>query len=58
MTLAYMYGYGYGFGSNWLILVGVPLIIGLIGAVPGQERFQEMGRGPRHFEHHRRGSGP
>jgi hypothetical protein len=30
MTLAYIYGYGYGMGSNWLLLVGIPLIIGLI----------------------------
>ena len=40
MTLAYIYGYGYGMGSNWLLLVGIPLIIGLIAQfrarVPGQ----------------------
>ena len=43
MTLAYMYGYGYGFGSNWLILVGIPLIIGLIAQFRVSSAFKKWG---------------
>jgi Zn-dependent membrane protease YugP len=43
MTLAYMYGYGYGFGSNWLILVGIPLIIGLIAQFRVTSAFKKWG---------------
>src|SRR6478672_12293805 len=44
MTLAYMYGYGYGFGSNWLILVGIPLIIGLIAQFRVSSAFKKWGQ--------------
>jgi Zn-dependent membrane protease YugP len=43
MTLAYIYGYGYGFGSNWLILVGIPLIIGLIAQFRVKSAFKKWG---------------
>ena len=44
MTLAYIYGgYGYGFGANWLILVGVPLIIGLIAQFRVSSAFRKWG---------------
>jgi len=43
MTLAYMYGYGYGLGSNWLILVGIPLIIGLIAQFRVRSAFKKWG---------------
>ena len=43
MTLAYMYGYGYGLGSNWLILVGIPLIIGLIAQFRVSSAFKKWG---------------
>jgi Zn-dependent membrane protease YugP len=43
MTLAYMYGYGYGMGSNWLILVGIPLIIGLIAQFRVSSAFKKWG---------------
>src|SRR5256885_15891662 len=43
MTLAYIYGYGYGFGSNWLILVGIPLIIGLIAQFRVSSAFKKWG---------------
>src|SRR5438552_1325829 len=43
MTLAYMYGYGYGFGSNWLILVGIPLIIGLLAQFRVSSAFKKWG---------------
>src|SRR3954464_5433311 len=42
MTLAYIYGYG-GFGSNWLILVGIPLIIGLIAQFRVSSAFKKWG---------------
>jgi uncharacterized protein len=43
MTLAYIYGYGYGMGSNWLILVGIPLIIGLIAQFRVSSAFKKWG---------------
>src|SRR5437773_1611457 len=43
MTLAYIYGYGYAFGSNWLILVGIPLIIGLIAQFRVSSAFKKWG---------------
>jgi len=43
MTLAYLYGYGYGLGSNWLILVGIPLIIGLIAQFRVSSAFKKWG---------------
>ena len=42
MTLAYIYGYG-GFGGNWLILVGIPLIIGLIAQFRVKSAFKKWG---------------
>jgi len=41
MTLAYIYGYG--FGANWLILVGIPLIIGLIAQFRVRSAFRKWG---------------
>src|ERR1041385_3876593 len=41
MTLAYIYGYG--LGSNWLILVGIPLIIGLIAQFRVKSAFKKWG---------------
>ena len=43
MTLAYIYGYGYGIGSNWLLLVGIPLIIGLIAQFRVRSAFKKWG---------------
>src|ERR1041384_7163766 len=43
MTLAYIYGYGYGIGPNWLILVGIPLIIGLIAQFRVSSAFKKWG---------------
>jgi uncharacterized protein len=43
MTLAYIYGYGYGFGSNWLLLVGIPLIIGLLAQWRVHSAFKKWG---------------
>ena len=43
MTLAYIYGYGYGMGSNWLILVGIPLIIGIIAQIRVSSAFSKWG---------------
>src|SRR4029077_9009416 len=43
MTLAYIYGYGYGFGSNWLLLVGIPLVIGLIAQFRVTRAFKKWG---------------
>src|SRR3954471_15571384 len=40
--LAYIYG-GYGLGSNWLILVGIPLIIGLIAQFRVSRAFKKWG---------------
>src|SRR3954466_3856975 len=40
--LAYIYG-GYGLGANWLILVGVPLIIGLIAQFRVSSAFKKWG---------------
>src|SRR3954463_13836565 len=40
--LAYIYG-GYGLGANWLILVGVPLIIGLIAQFRVHGAFKKWG---------------
>ena len=39
--LAYIYGYG--FGPNWLLLVGVPLIIGLIAQFRVSSAFKKWG---------------
>src|SRR5438270_13986073 len=43
MTLAYIYGYGYGMGSNWLLLVSIPLIIGLIAQFRVSSAFKKWG---------------
>src|SRR3954466_9449649 len=43
MTLAYLYGYGYGMGSNWLILVGIPLILGIIAQFRVSTAFKKWG---------------
>lgn len=43
MTLAYIYGYGYGLGANWLVLVGIPLIIGLIAQFRVSSAFKKWG---------------
>jgi len=43
MTLAYLYGYGYGMGANWLLLVGIPLIIGLIAQFRVTRAFKKWG---------------
>ena len=37
------YFYGYGLGSNWLILVGIPLIIGLIAQFRVSSAFKKWG---------------
>jgi uncharacterized protein len=41
MMLAYIYGYG--FGSNWLLLVGIPLVIGLIAQFRVSSAFKKWG---------------
>ena len=41
MTLAYIYGYG--LGGNWLILIGIPLIIGLIAQFRVSSAFKKWG---------------
>ena len=41
MTLSYIYGYG--FGSNWLVLVGIPLVIGLIAQFRVHSAFKKWG---------------
>jgi Zn-dependent membrane protease YugP len=38
-----MYGYGYGIGSNWLLLVGIPLVIGLIAQFRVSSAFKKWG---------------
>jgi uncharacterized protein len=43
MTLAYLYGFGYGLGANWLVLVGIPLIIGLIAQFRVSSAFKKWG---------------
>src|SRR4051812_42288497 len=43
MILAYIYGYGYGMGSNWLLLVGIPLVIGLIAQFRVSSAFKKWG---------------
>ena len=35
--------YGYGFGTNWLVLIGIPLIIGLIAQVRVKSAFRKWG---------------
>src|ERR1044071_4870830 len=42
MTLL-SYIYGYGFGSNWLILVGIPIVIGLIAQFRVKSAFNKWG---------------
>jgi Zn-dependent membrane protease YugP len=42
MTLSYIYG-GYGFGTYWLLLVGVPLVIGLIAQFRVRSAFKKWG---------------
>jgi Zn-dependent membrane protease YugP len=42
MTLAYMYGYGYGMG-NWLLFLGIPLIIGAIAQFRVSSAFKKWG---------------
>src|SRR6187431_2108798 len=39
--LAYIYGYG--FGAQWLILIGIPLIIGLIAQFRVHSAFKRWG---------------
>src|SRR6266404_1854173 len=39
--LAYIYSYG--FGSNWLLLVGIPLVIGLIAQFRVHSAFKKWG---------------
>src|SRR3954468_17210310 len=39
--LAYMYGYG--FGSNWLVLVGIPIIVGLWAQFRVSSAFKKWG---------------
>src|SRR5438874_12954714 len=39
--LAYIYSYG--FGSNWLLLVGIPLVIGLIAQFRVSSAFKKWG---------------
>src|SRR3982074_2295179 len=41
--LSYIYGGGYGFGSNWLLLVGIPLIIGLWAQFRVSSAFRKWG---------------
>ncbi|MEY2483048.1 MAG: uncharacterized protein QOK24_1576 [Verrucomicrobiota bacterium] len=41
--LSYIYGGGYGFGSNWLLLVGIPLIIGLLAQWRVSSAFKKWG---------------
>jgi Zn-dependent membrane protease YugP len=41
--MIFAYIYGYGFGSNWLILVGIPLIIGLIAQFRVTSAFKKWG---------------
>ena len=43
MTLAYLYGYGYGMGANWLLLVGIPLVVGLIAQFRVTSAFKKWG---------------
>src|SRR5947209_2060763 len=40
--IAYIYG-GYGFGANWFVLVGIPLIIGLIAQFRVSSAFKKWG---------------
>jgi hypothetical protein len=42
MILAYIYG-GYGLGANWLVLVGIPLVIGLIAQFRVSSAFRKWG---------------
>src|SRR3977135_1019869 len=37
------YIYGYGFGSNWRVLVGIPLVIGLIAQFRVHSAFKKWG---------------
>src|SRR5437764_14462028 len=41
--MIFAYIYGYGFGSYWLLLVGVPLIIGLIAQFRVSSDFKKWG---------------
>ncbi|PZR71620.1 MAG: peptidase [Chthoniobacterales bacterium] len=41
--LSYIYGGGYGFGSNWLLLVGIPLIVGLWAQFRVTSAFKKWG---------------
>ena len=43
LSYIYGYGYGYGFGSNWLLLVGIPLVIGLIAQFRVHSAFKKWG---------------
>src|SRR5436309_2055449 len=43
MTVAYMYGYGFGFGTYWLLLVGVPLVIGMVAQFRVHHAFKKWG---------------
>ena len=43
MTLL-SYIYGYGFGSNWLILVGIPIVIGLWAQFRVSSAFNKWGQ--------------
>ena len=44
-----LYPYGFGFGSHWILLIGVPLIIGLIAQFRVTQRLQEVGSGAGKF---------
>src|SRR5215210_6502935 len=39
----YPYGHGFGIGSNWLLLVGLPLIIGLWAQFRVSSAFRKWG---------------
>src|ERR1700716_2926696 len=41
--MIFAYIYGYGFGSYWLLLVGVPLILGLIAQFRVHSAFKKWG---------------
>src|SRR5919202_5459494 len=39
----YPYGYGFGIGSNWLLLIGLPLIVGLWAQIRVSSAFRKWG---------------
>ena len=51
--------YGSGGGmSYWLLLVGLPLLVGLWAQFRVSSAFREVGRGARDLKYYRRGGGP